>query len=473
MLLEQSSYLIKSKPKLKELIKLLSKDYQYVSVLATDVGGTNYRYSQRSCDINPYRFAERGFVVRVYLNGTYQEYSFNKIDDVNELANSIKEQLSAQDKMLKALKVEQYPTALIEEEEIEKQFASTESDNIATTSKQDIMNKLKEVSDKYAKKEFIIEAQATFTHVKISKMFLSEKKDLMQSFAYSLSAGALVALKDGKTNMLFTSESGFIGVEIIDKMAAKLDETYENLIKLFDAPHITPGEYEVICTPEAAGLIAHEAFGHGLEMDMFVKNRAIAKDHMQEKIASDITDMYDGTDQVTDTASYYFDDEGVLSGTTQILKKGYLVSGMNDLLSAMRLNVKPTGNGRRESFERKAYTRMTNTYFGEGTNTLEEMIASVKYGFLISNGQSGMEDPKHWGIQCVLSRASEIKDGKLTGKVFTPVILTGYVPDLLANISMVGKDVVTNGNGMCGKGYKEWVVVSDGGPYIKTKVRLG
>ncbi len=473
MLLEQSSYLIKSKPKLKELIKLLSKDYQYVSVLATDVGGTNYRYSQRSCDINPYRFAERGFVVRVYLNGTYQEYSFNKIDDVNELANSIKEQLTAQDKMLKALNVEQYPTALIEEEEIEKQFASTESDNIATTSKQDIMNKLKEVSDKYAKKEFIIEAQATFTHVKISKMFLSEKKDLMQSFAYSLSAGALVALKDGKTNMLFTSASGFIGVEIIDQMASKLDETYENLVKLFDAPHITPGEYEVICTPEAAGLIAHEAFGHGLEMDMFVKNRAIAKDHMQEKIASDITDMYDGTDQVIDTASYYFDDEGVLSGTTQILKKGYLVSGMNDLLSAMRLNVKPTGNGRRESFERKAYTRMTNTYFGEGTNTLEEMIASVKYGFLISNGQSGMEDPKHWGIQCVLSRASEIKDGKLTGKVFTPVILTGYVPDLLANISMVGKDIVTNGNGMCGKGYKEWVVVSDGGPYIKTKVRLG
>ncbi len=473
MLLEQSSYLIKSKPKLKELIKLLSKDYQYVSVLATDVGGTSYRYSQRSCDINPYRFAERGFVVRVYLNGTYQEYSFNKIDDVNELANSIKEQLTAQDKMLKALNVEQYPTALIEEEEIEKQFASTESDNIATTSKQDIMNKLKEVSDKYAKKEFIIEAQATFTHVKISKMFLSEKKDLMQSFAYSLSAGALVALKDGKTNMLFTSASGFIGVEIVDQMASKLDETYENLVKLFDAPHITPGEYEVICTPEAAGLIAHEAFGHGLEMDMFVKNRAIAKDHMQEKIASDITDMYDGTDQVIDTASYYFDDEGVLSGTTQILKKGYLVSGMNDLLSAMRLNVKPTGNGRRESFERKAYTRMTNTYFGEGTNTLEEMIASVKYGFLISNGQSGMEDPKHWGIQCVLSRASEIKDGKLTGKVFTPVILTGYVPDLLANISMVGKDIVTNGNGMCGKGYKEWVVVSDGGPYIKTKVRLG
>lgn len=473
MILEQSSFLNKSRSKLKELIKLLKNDYQYVSVLASDVSGTSYRYSQKSCDINPYRLSERGFVVRVYLNGTYQEYSFNEIGDVKELAESIKEQLSAQDNMLKRLHIEQYPTDLIQEEQITKQFASKESDNIATTSKEAIMAKLKEISDKYAHKEFIIEALATFTHVKVSKMFLSEKKDLMQSFAYSLSAGSLVALKEGRTNMLFTSASGFVGVEIIDEMASKLDETYENLIKLFDAPHITPGEYEVICTPEAAGLIAHEAFGHGLEMDMFVKNRAIAKEHMQEKIASDITNMYDGTDQVEDTASYYFDDEGVLSSTTQILKNGYLVSGMNDLLSAMRLNVKPTGNGRRESFERKAYTRMTNTYFGEGTSTLEEMIASVKYGFLISNGQSGMEDPKHWGIQCVLSRASEIKDGKLTGKVFTPVILTGYVPDLLANISMVGTNLVTNGNGMCGKGYKEWVVVSDGGPYIKTKVRLG
>ena len=35
----------------------------------------------------------------------------------------------------------------------------------------------------------------------------------------------------------------------------------------------TPGEYEIITSPEVTGLIAHEAFGHGVEMDMFVKNR--------------------------------------------------------------------------------------------------------------------------------------------------------------------------------------------------------
>ena len=84
-----------------------------------------------------------------------------------------------------------------------------------------------------------------------------------------------------------------------------------------------------------------------------------------------------------------------------------------------------------------------------------------------------MEDPKHWGIQCIIALGYEIRDGKLTGKTVTPMVLTGYVPDLLGNISMASGDVVVDGCGYCGKGYKEWVKVADGGPYLKTKVRLG
>ena len=67
----------------------------------------------------------------------------------------------------------------------------------------------------------------------------------------------------------------------------------------------------------------------------------------------------------------------------------------------------------------------------------------------------------------------ELKDGKLTGKVVSPVTLTGYVPDLLKSISMVSDKEELFGSGMCGKGHKEWVKVSDGGPYLKCKVRLG
>ena len=67
----------------------------------------------------------------------------------------------------------------------------------------------------------------------------------------------------------------------------------------------------------------------------------------------------------------------------------------------------------------------------------------------------------------------EIRDGKFTGRIMAPIIMTGYVPDLLGGISMLSTDREVFGNGGCGKGYKEWVKVADGGPYLKTKARLG
>lgn len=54
-----------------------------------------------------------------------------------------------------------------------------------------------------------------------------------------------------------------------------------------------------------------------------------------------------------------------------------------------------------------------------------------------------------------------------------PVVLSGYVPDLLKSISMMSETPELNGGGYCGKGYKEWVKVSDGGPYIKAEIELG
>ena len=467
----QSEYLLSCRDKLRQLVDILKKEYDYVSVLATDVSGLSYAVNRKTSSINEFRDSERGFVVRVYCNGGYSEYSFNRLGDVNETARQIITALNAQSSVLSASA--KLKTPLLEEEEAEGEFAGEVSEEFYRPDNEKILAKMKRLSDKGMAKEYVVNCSVSYSMQLVNKMFISPCRDLIQAWGVSFVSCSMVLNRDGNTQFTYFGDTGWKGSEIIDDQLAKMDGAYEDAVKLFDAPNITPGEYEVICTPAAAGLIAHEAFGHGVEMDMFVKNRAIAREHMGEKLASTITNMYDGAQGVRQTASYFFDDEGTLAQKTQIIDKGYLVSGICDALSAARLGVRPTGNGRRESFERKVYTRMTNTYFGAQANTLEEMIKSVKYGFLIDGVDSGMEDPKHWGIQCILSRAKEIRNGRLTGKIFTPVVLTGYVPDLLSNISMVGTDIELDGNGHCGKGYKEWVIVSDGGPYLKTKVRLG
>jgi TldD protein len=84
-----------------------------------------------------------------------------------------------------------------------------------------------------------------------------------------------------------------------------------------------------------------------------------------------------------------------------------------------------------------------------------------------------MEDPKNWGIQGVILFGREIRDGRLTGALVSPVIITGYVPDVLQAVSMVSGDFALSGSGMCGKGHKEYSKTSTGGPYMKTVMRLG
>ena len=277
----------------------------------------------------------------------------------------------------------------------------------------------------------------------------------------------------GEIKTVYEGVSGQGGPEILDHLKDIVDRIPRLMIDQINSEKIVPGDYEIITDPGISGLIAHEAFGHGVEMDMFVKKRALGADYLNLRVGSDLVTMHEGALCAESVASYVFDDEGTLAGNITEIDHGILKTGICDAISAVRLGIDPTGNGKRENYMHKVYTRMTNTLFDCGTDSLESMISSTRYGYLLSGTESGMEDPKHWGIQCIISRGYEISNGKLTGKVVSPVILTGYVPNLLGNITMAGTFQKLEGNGACGKGYKEWVKVSDGGPYLKTKARLG
>ena len=308
----------------------------------------------------------------------------------------------------------------------------------------------------------------------ISKMFVTKNRFLRQSYVYAEgSCWAIASNDEDETKEAYQGVSGCGGPEILDGLQDVLEKMPKLMQEMLSSEEIEPGEYEIITDPEISGLIAHEAFGHGVEMDMFVKHRALGADYIGKRVGSELCTMHEGALCDNSVTAYVFDDEGVLAGDVTEIDRGILKTGICDALAALRLGVQPTGNGKRENFAHKVYTRMTNTIFDSGESTLEEMIASVKFGYLLEGEQSGMEDPKHWGIQCIICRGYEIKDGALTGKVVAPVVMTGYVPDLLGSISMASVDRGVMGNGGCGKGYKEWVKVAAGGPYLKMKARLG
>ncbi len=469
-----SNYLINQKTIIKSLVKDLSEDFKYVSVLGSDTIGTSFNISRTSSTVGDSMWSERGFVIRVYNGYNYSEYSFNTLNNVEYIISRIKEIAINDVKILmkNGIVFSEYP--IIEEETITKDFFSEYKQDPFLVSSEEKLSRMTEIMNRgLSTDKLFIDFRVSYEEVKISKIFISSKKDLAQSILYTNMSLIGIARKDGNIKYDYAGISGLKGYEIFDEAPNKVSKVAESVLELLDAKRIEPGTYEIICDPSVSGLIAHEAFGHGVEMDMFVKGRSKGQEFLGKQVASEKVNMRDGALSATEVGTYLFDDEGTLGTDTLIIENSILKSGISDLLSALKLGTIPTGNGRRESFERKAYARMTNTFFEDGDDSLDEMIKSIKKGYLLEGFFSGMEDPKNWGIQCMIAKGKEIINGKFTGNIVSPVLLTGYVPDLLKSISMVSKGLKLSGGGACGKGYKEWVKTSTGGTYIKAVGRLG
>ena len=461
-----SKFLDAKRQDCKTLVAELRKSFAYVSVLGVDIKTTGIRVDRNTSNIGPGRDTECGFVVKMHNGTVFHEYSLDDISgDIPALAKKIAASVACDYSNTIA-------GATLPDAPLKQDFAR-EHDLADYTEAQLLAFCKEQCNGLLAKSDKLLNAMVSIGLQEISKLFISENRELSQN--YSWVNGIMVAIYRDNDKVVQAYESA--NYHRIGDVLAELPTLTDKLLKkahcLTLAKPIEPGFYDVITDPSITGLIAHEAFGHGVEMDQFVKDRALAKEYVGKYVASPICNMRDGAASTLSAASYFFDDDGVLAGDTQIIKDGILVTGISDLASATQLGTAPTGNGRRESSRRKAYARMTNTFFEKGTDKLEDMIASIDHGYMLFETDNGMEDPKNWAIQCVAQYGIEIKDGKLTENYVSPVVMSGYVPDLLKSISMVSDDFVITGMGSCGKGYKEWVRVSDGGPALKVKVKLG
>jgi TldD protein len=270
----------------------------------------------------------------------------------------------------------------------------------------------------------------------------------------------------------FTARGATGGLEHLVVTDAALAELAETTEALLTAKPVPAGTYDVVCDPDVSGIVAHEAFGHGVETDMFLKDRARAAEYVGKRVGSDLVNVVDDPTWPAAYGTYFIDDEGVRATPTQIISDGIFQRGITDLYSATRLGIPRSANGRRESVQRKAYARMSNTFFTAGTSTREELLSSLDNGLFLCGALNGMEDPKGWGIQIWANYAREYRGGRPTGVIYSPIAMTGYLPELLADISMVSNEFELI-PATCGKGWKELVPVSSGGPHLRTRCRLG
>lgn len=251
---------------------------------------------------------------------------------------------------------------------------------------------------------------------------------------------------------------GFGGRYLYDKLFEEgewshaVDEAVRQAMVNLDSVDAPAGEMPVLLGPGWPGVLLHEAVGHGLEGDFNRKGTSAFSGRIGERVAAPgVTVVDDGT--LTDRrGSLSIDDEGTPTEETVLIEDGILKGYMQDRLNARLMGVKPTGNGRRESYQHAPMPRMTNTFMRAGNDDPEEILHGMKSGIFAKSFGGGQVDIVSGRFTFSCTEAYLVENGKL-GAPIKGATLIGDGPSVLTKVEAIGNDMALDeGIGICGKG---------------------
>lgn len=263
----------------------------------------------------------------------------------------------------------------------------------------------------------------------------------------------VIAEQKGRREIGSSGGGGRFGLDRFDDglLSQYVDEAVQAALVNLDSRPAPAGEMTVVLGPGWPGVLLHEAVGHGLEGDFNRKGSSAFSGMIGKRVAAKgVTVLDDGT--LSDRrGSLNVDDEGCVSQKNVLIENGILRGYIQDSLNARLMGVKPTGNGRRESYAHLPMPRMTNTYMLGGDKEPAEIMASIKKGLFATNFGGGQVDITSGKFVFSASQAWWVEDGKLQYPVKGATIVGGG-PEALRKVTMIGNDLaLDSGVGICGK----------------------
>jgi TldD protein len=249
----------------------------------------------------------------------------------------------------------------------------------------------------------------------------------------------------------YGGREGYARFIATDAWQSAADDAVRQALVNLEAVAAPAGEMDVVLGPGWPGVMLHEAVGHGLEGDFNRKRTSAFAGLMGQRVAAPgVTVVDDGT-IAGRRGSLTIDDEGTPTNRTVLIEDGILVGYMQDRQNARLMNMRPTGNGRRQSHAHVPMPRMTNTYMLAGERDPSEILASVKNGIYAVSFGGGQVDITSGKFVFQCTEAYRLENGKV-GAPIKGAMLIGNGPDALTRVAMIGSDLeLDTGIGTCGK----------------------
>ncbi len=330
-----------------------------------------------------------------------------------------------------------------------------------------------------AQKDESIKSTSTIYREVLKDVILTTTEGLRIDFKVPyVMVGCTSIAREGTETIEGRSRVGHLGgLELFDIRTPEQvgEEAKERAIEGLKAPKVKTGRYRVVLDGTINHLFAHEAAGHSAEGD-FVQTAGVFRNKLGKRVANPVVNLIDDgsmkeSNGVKTFGYIKYDDEGVPGQKTFIIRNGVLESYMTDRATAAHFNLKPTGNARAEAYYFPQIVRMTNTYIAPARNpmTPEELLETIKDGFLLMQGGGGQVDPIQGTFNFGVAELYKIEKGEI-GKRYRPTTLAGNTLETLNKIIGVSPELENplDSIGFCGKdGQAAPVGVSGGWMAVK------
>jgi len=286
---------------------------------------------------------------------------------------------------------------------------------------------------------------------------------------------AAVGKKSGNLRKVFDKVGMCASYDDFEKIEfEKMIKTQLNLFpELFRAKKAPAGNYPLIMDPVLSHVFFHEAVGHACEADAILENSSVLKDAIGKKIGPVCLTLSDDARIEKEHGFFKYDDEGMKSNGTILIKNGILNNYLHSIETASRLGMKPTGNCRAENASSFPYPRMSNIVLHDGKYKFQELFEGIKKGIYAKSSTGGVVEPTNGNFLFNTKEAYLIENGKITKPVLD-VSFGGNILQILPKIEKVANDSkVVFGGWSCGK-KGQMVPVGGKSPHIKiSEVMVG
>jgi TldD protein len=435
---------------------------QYVETRAQDLRKTVLSLKEERVEVSK-QGIENGVAIRVLVNGAWGFASVGTFE-VATLESAVSDACKMAKKTSERLKT---PIKLALSKSIEDKVISKPKKNPANILVEEKLRNALAINKTILRFNSLIKSCSVdyFDLMGTSLFTNSEGSIIEQDKLYVWARITASAHSEGVFTFSREEVGSTSGYELFDQQIPEDlgEKVAARAIQQLDAKNPKGGYFPVILGPSVVGVFVHEAFGHLAEADLALSG-GILSNNLGKKIGSNLVTFYDdGTIEGT-FGAFKYDDEGVPSHKTELLKDGVVTGLMHNRETAQKFGVEPTGNSRAEDFRVEPIIRMRCTYMDPRDQTLEELLEGVKQGYFFKSfrgGQANIDGTFQVGIQ----EGYEILKGEIGAPVRNASI-SGNTLETLHKVDAVSKDFFLE-PGRCGKG--QTAFICDGGPNVRIR----